>query len=53
MKINTATQLKDWIKNSAKKNNLDANTVLQNYMMERLLERISISKYRDNIILKG
>ncbi len=53
MKINTATQLKDWIKNSAKKNNLDANTVLQNYMMERLLERISVSKYRDNLILKG
>ena len=37
----------------AKKNNLVANTVLQNFMMERLLERISVSKYKDNFILKG
>lgn len=53
MKINSARQLKDWIKNTATKNNLAANTVLQTYMMERLLERISVSKYRDNFILKG
>ncbi len=37
----------------AKKNNMSANTILQNYMMERLLERISISPYKDNFILKG
>ena len=37
----------------AMKNNLVANTVLQNFMMERLLERISVSKYKDNFILKG
>lgn len=37
----------------AKKNNLVANTVLQNFMMERFLERISVSKYKDNFILKG
>ncbi len=29
------------------------NTILQNYMMERLLERISISPYKDNFIIKG
>lgn len=51
--INSPRQLKDWIKNVAKKNNLVANIVLQNYMMERLLERISISRYKDNFILKG
>ena len=46
-------QLKAWINSMARKNDLAANTVLQNYMMERFLERVSISKYRDNIILKG
>ena len=51
--VNSPKQLKDWINNMAKKNNLVANTVLQNFMMERLLERISVSKYKDNIILKG
>jgi len=51
--ISNPGQLKDWIKNMAKKNNLIANTVLQNYMMERFLERVSVSKYRDNFVLKG
>lgn len=51
--VSSPKQLKDWINNMAKKNNLVANTVLQNFMMERLLERISVSKYKDNIILKG
>lgn len=37
----------------AKKNNLISNTILQNFMMERFLERISISEYKDNFILKG
>jgi len=53
MKVGSPRQLKDWINNVAKENNLIANTVLQNFMMERLLERISISKYKDNFILKG
>jgi len=53
MKISSPRKLKDWINNVAKENNLLANTVLQNFMMERLLERISISKYKDNFILKG
>lgn len=53
MKINSPRQLKAWINNMAKENNLIANTVLQNYMMERLLERISVSEYKDNFILKG
>jgi predicted nucleotidyltransferase component of viral defense system len=51
--ISSPRQLKDWIKNIAKKNNLAANTVLQNYMMERFLERVAVSRYRDNFILKG
>lgn len=51
--INSPRQLKDWIHNMAKESDLVANTLLQNYMMERLLERIAISKYKDNFILKG
>lgn len=53
MKPTTPTQLKDWIKNLAKEKNVSANIIVQNYMLERLLERISISKYKENFILKG
>ena len=46
-------QLKAFIKNKAAEKNISAQIVMQNYMMERLLERISISEYRNNFILKG
>ena len=46
-------QLKAFIKKKAEENNISAQLVMQNYMMERLLERISLSKYRKNFILKG
>ena len=46
-------QLKARIKNLALKNHIPAQAVLQSFMMERLLERISISKYKDKFILKG
>ena len=40
--------------NKVKKNyNLSYYEVLQRYMFERILERISLSKYRDNFVLKG
>ena len=45
--------LKDLICNMAKEHAADAQVLLRNYMMERFLERISISEYRDNFILKG
>lgn len=45
--------LKAIINNIAKKNKVSAQSVLQTYMLERFLERISISKYKDNFILKG
>jgi len=44
---------KSIINNLAKKSNVAAQSVLQTYMLGRLLERISISKYKDNFILKG
>ncbi len=51
--IKTAKQLKDLIRNLAKKNYADAQILLRNYMMERFLERVSLSAYCDNFILKG
>lgn len=45
--------LKAVINNIAKENKVSAQSVLQTYMLERLLERISMSKYKDNFILKG
>ena len=33
--------------------NISAQLVMQNYMLERLLERISLSEYKPNFILKG
>lgn len=45
--------LKAIINNIAKENKVSAQSVLQTYMLERFLERISISKYKDNFILKG
>ena len=52
MKRNTMS-FKAIINNMAKENNVTAQSVLQTYMLEKLLERISISKYKDNFILKG
>jgi predicted nucleotidyltransferase component of viral defense system len=46
-------QLKAFIKNKAEENHISAQLVMQNYMMERLLERISISDYKQNFIIKG
>lgn len=48
-----AMQLKAFIKNKAAEKNISAQLVMQNYMLERLLERISISEYKNNFILKG
>ena len=51
--ITTARQLKDLIRNLSKKKSADAQILMRNYMMERFLERISLSEYRDQFILKG
>lgn len=46
-------QLKAKLRSIAKDNHISMQLVLQNFMLERLLERISISEYRSNLILKG
>lgn len=51
--ISTARQLKDLIRNLSKSNAADAQVLMRNYMMERFLERVSISEYRNKFILKG
>ena len=51
--MNNAMQLKAIIKNIAKEKSISAQLVMQNFMMERLLERISLSSYQNHFILKG
>lgn len=51
--MKNAMQLKSIIKNLAKEKHISAQLVMQNFMLERLLERISVSRYQQNFILKG
>lgn len=51
--MKNAMQLKAIVKNMAREKHISAQLIMQNFMLERLLERVSISKYRDNFILKG
>ena len=48
-----AMSLKGRIKNYAKTNNIAAQVVLQNYMFERFLERLSESEYSEKFVVKG
>ena len=51
--INTSRQLKAIVRNLSKGNSTQAQIIIRNYIMERFLERISLSEYRNNFILKG
>lgn len=53
MKTTNAMQLKALIKNKAKEIGVAPQLVLQNYMLERLLERMSRSEHADKFIIKG
>ena len=46
-------QLKDKLKNVSKEKNVNFNTLLRLFMYDRFIERLSVSKYKDNFILKG
>ena len=46
-------QLKDKLKKISKEKKVDFNTLLRFYMYDRFIERLSVSKYKDNFILKG
>lgn len=51
--IKNAMSLKAQINNIARAENISPQSVMQTYMLERLLERISLSNYKNNFILKG
>ena len=51
--IRTATQLKAKIRNLSGGDNDRARMLIRNFVMERFLERVSLSSYRNNFILKG
>lgn len=53
MITNNPMQLKAFIKKKAAEKHISAQLVMQNYMLERLIERISLSKYKQNFIIKG
>ncbi len=50
---NIAQSVKDKLRNISKEKNVDFNAVMRFYMYDRFIERLSKSKYRENIILKG
>ena len=49
--IKNAKSLKDKARNLANENAISIQQVLQNYMFERVLERLSKSKYKENFII--
>lgn len=51
--MKTPEQLKGAIRNLAKKKGIHAQEVLQIFMFERIMERLSVSSYKDRFILKG
>ncbi len=51
--IHTAKQLKDKVRNFSKGDNNIAKTLIRIFIMERFLERVTLSDYRNNFILKG
>ena len=46
--MTNAMQLKAIVRNIAKEKKISAILVMQNYMLERFLERVSLSHYRSN-----
>ena len=51
--MKTSTQLKALIRHVSQKNNIKPEVIHRNFMMERFLERISLSDYKDQFVLKG
>lgn len=51
--IKNSTSLKAKVSNLAKSTNIPNKYLIQNFMFESLLKRISISKYKDNFVIKG
>ena len=53
MRTKNAMQLKARINNMAKEAGIPAQAMMQSYLLERLLERLAESPWRDNVVIKG
>lgn len=53
MRTKNAMQLKARVNGMAKEAGIPAQALMQNYLLERLLERLSRSAWRDNVVIKG
>lgn len=53
MRTSNAMQLKALVNRRAREAGISAQMLLQAYLLERLLERISLSTWQDNLIVKG
>lgn len=51
--IKTSRQLKDLVRNKSCGDSNKAQIIIRNYIMERFLERVSLSPYKEKFILKG
>ena len=51
--MSKAMSLKAKVRNIAKQKNIPAQVILQNYMFERLMVRLSASEYKEKFVLKG
>ena len=51
--MNSSTQLKAHVSSLSKKYSLNPQVLLTRFFMERFLERIALSKYKNNFVLKG
>lgn len=51
--IQSSNQLKSLVRNRSNGDSTKAQIIIRNYIMERFLERVSLSSYRDHIIIKG
>lgn len=53
MKTKNAMQLKAQVNNMAKKAGIPPQALMQSYLLERLLDRLSRSAWRDRVVIKG
>lgn len=51
--IHTSKQLKDKVRNVSHGDNEISQVMIRNFIMERFLERVSVSQYKNNFVLKG
>ena len=51
--IHTSRQLKDLVRNLSKETGIKPHVLIRKYIMERFLERTSLSKHREQFVLKG